>query len=116
MYSFLCKIDVIKKKSDGIFSDEYKILLFFDYVLVDLQKEYISRKEKKQYFTAEEINIIMVGTVKGYAALEQLNVPNDKVRLGNVYFGLTENGLTITKVIDTNLFPTPNNLTAIKTR
>lgn len=29
--------DVIKKKADGIFSDEFKLLLFFDYVLVDLQ-------------------------------------------------------------------------------
>ena len=29
--------DAIKKKADGIFSDEFKLLLFFDYVLVDLQ-------------------------------------------------------------------------------
>jgi hypothetical protein len=58
----------------------------------------------------------MVGTTKGYAALEQLKIPNDKVRLSNIYFGLTENGQTITKVIDTNLFPTPNNLKCIKTK
>lgn len=31
----------------------------------------------------------MVGTIKGYAALEQLGITNDKVRLNNIYFGLT---------------------------
>lgn len=92
------------------------MLLFFDYVLVDLNKEYMTRRDKKQPFTAEEINIIMVGALKGYAALEQYKVANDKVRLNNIYFGLTENNLTITKVIDSNLFPTPTNLQAIRSK
>lgn len=38
MYFYhLFNLDVMKKKCDGIFSDEFKVLLFFDYVLVDLQ-------------------------------------------------------------------------------
>lgn len=45
------------------------MVLFFDYVLVDLQTEYINRKEKGKPFSAEEVNVIMAGTVKGYAAL-----------------------------------------------
>lgn len=28
-------LDVIKKKTDGLFSDNYKVLLFFDYILTN---------------------------------------------------------------------------------
>ena len=30
----------------------------------------------------------MVGAIKGYAALEENKVSNDKVRLRNIYFGI----------------------------
>lgn len=31
----------------------------------------------------------MLGAIKGYSALEKLKISNDKVRLNNIYFGLT---------------------------
>jgi len=31
----------------------------------------------------------MAGAIRGYAALESLKFPNTKVRLSNIYFGLT---------------------------
>jgi hypothetical protein len=52
----------------------------------------------------------MSGTIRGYAALEALKFPNTKVRLSNIYFGLTENGGTITKVVDSKLFPDMTNI------
>ena len=44
--------------------------------------------------------------------MEEQNIPNTKVRLNNIYFGLT-NGLPLPKVIDSKLFPTPTNMMAI---
>jgi len=50
--------------------------------------------------------------LRGYAALEEQNIANSKVRLNNIYFGLT-NGLPLPKVIDSKLFPTPTNNMAV---
>ena len=62
-------VDVIKKKTDGLFKDEFKILLFFDYILASSLIEYNNRVKKSNYFTAEEINVIIAGAIRGYAAL-----------------------------------------------
>ena len=43
---------MIKKKTDGMFSDQYKILLFFDYILTSAEVEYNNRLAKKNPFTA----------------------------------------------------------------
>jgi hypothetical protein len=42
-----------------------------------------------------------------------LSIPNDKVRLKNIYFGIKDKSTNI-KVIDSKLFPTDNNFLAIK--
>jgi hypothetical protein len=60
---------LLKKKTDGLFSDEFKVILFFDYVVASLYSEYQNRYKKKSYFLPEEINIIMAGAIRGYAAL-----------------------------------------------
>lgn len=57
----------------------------------------------------------MAGAIRGYAALEEHKIPNDKVRLKNIYFGIKEKA-PITKIIDSKLFPTDNNLNAIKSK
>lgn len=108
-------LDILKKKTDGMFKDEYKILLFFDYILISAQAEYMNRIKKKNYFTAEEINILLAGAIRGYSALEDAKIPNDKVRLKNIYFGIKDRG-SIVKVIDSKLFPTENNIKAIRSR
>lgn len=33
----LINLDVLKKKTDGMFSDQFKILLFFDYILTNAE-------------------------------------------------------------------------------
>ena len=106
---YLLCLDVLEKKTDGIFSDEFKIVLFFDYVLTNLHEELASRKSKKQEFSPDEMSMIIHGTVKGYAALEEQKIPNDKVRIRNIYFGLKEKDPFI-KVVDSKLFPTKTNL------
>lgn len=113
--TFVIIKDVVKKKTDGLFSDSFKILLFFDYILTNALVEYQSRVQKKNSFTADEINIILCGAVKGYAALEAANIPNDKVRLRNIYFGVKDKQTNV-KVIDSKLFPNANNITAVKNR
>lgn len=62
-------LDVIRKKSDGMFSEQYKILLFFDYILTSAQVQYSNRVLKNNPFSAEEINIILAGAIRGYASL-----------------------------------------------
>jgi hypothetical protein len=47
--------------------------------------------------------------------LEELKIPNEKVRLKNIYFGIKDK-LTNVKVIDSKLFPTESNANAIKNR
>lgn len=106
---------VLRKKSDGLFKDEYKILLFFDYILANSQTEYNNRLKRSNYFTAEEINVIIAGAIRGYSALEASAIPNDKVRLQNIYFGIKDK-LPIVKVIDSKLFPSDNNVTAVRKR
>ena len=59
--------------------------------------------------------MIIFGTVKGYAALEEQKIPNDKVRVKNIYFGLKDKDPYI-KVIDSKLFPTKSNLECIRNR
>ena len=49
----LNKVDALKKKTEGLFSDEYRVLLFFDYILVSSFVEYGNRVKKKNPFTAE---------------------------------------------------------------
>ena len=107
--------DVIKKKSDGLFKDEFKILLFFDYILANSLVEYHNRVKKNNYFTAEELNVIIAGAIRGYSALETISIPNDKVRLKNIYFGIKDKS-PIVKVIDSKLFPDQNNIGAVKSR
>ena len=107
--------DVIKKKADGLFKDEFKILLFFDYILINALVEYHNRVKKSNYFTAEELNVIIAGSIRGYSSLEVLSIPNDKVRLKNIYFGIKDKS-PIVKVIDSKLFPDQNNLNLAKTR
>lgn len=106
---------VIKKKSDGMFSDQYKVLLFFDYVLTNAEVEYNNRVQKRNPFSADEINIIITGAIRGYSSLEGQQIPNDKVRLKNIYFGIKDKSTNI-KVIDSKLFPTDNNINAVKNR
>jgi hypothetical protein len=101
-------LDIVKKKTEGIFSDEHKIILFFDYIVASLMAEFMNKVKAQKSFTNEEINIITCGTLRGYAALEQEHVNNNKVKLSNIYFGLTNN-MPLPKVIDPNLFPTPTN-------
>ena len=55
----------------------------------------------------------MAGAIRGYAALEEQKIPNDKVRLRNIYFGIKDKS-PITKIVDSRLFPTDNNLTTVK--
>ena len=45
--------DTIKKKIEGIFNDEYKLILFFDYIVASLHQEYNQRVEKEKAFTNE---------------------------------------------------------------
>lgn len=108
MYSFPYA-DIIKKKTEGIFSDEHKIILFFDYIVTSLMAEFRNKIKTQKSFTNEEINIITCGALRGYAALEQERINNSKVKLSNIYFGL-EHSLPLPKVIDSNLFPTPTNI------
>lgn len=75
-------------------------------------KEYKNRVKTQKYFTNEEINILICGALRGYAALEGHNIANTKVRLNNIYFGLA-GGLPLPKVIDSKLFPTGTNSMAI---
>lgn len=112
MYVYLDAVTV-KKKTEGLFSDEFKLILFFDYVVTSLFSEYKNRLKSQRFFTNEEINILICGALKGYAALEAQNIPNSKVRLNNIYFGLS-NGLPLPKVIDSKLFPTPTNAMAVR--
>ncbi len=107
---FWHKIDVIKAKSDGLFRDEYQIILFFDYIVASLEKEYLNRADKSNYFSADDINVIMSGGIKAYAELENNNIPNSKVRLENIYFGLENLNEPTMKVIDSKLFPDPSNI------
>ncbi len=55
----------------------------------------------------------MAGAIRAYSFLENLKIPNNKVRLRNIYFGLQDN-LPLPKVIDSKLFPDPTNLIAVK--
>jgi hypothetical protein len=55
---------------------------------------------------------LICGALRGYAALEEQNIPNSKVRLNNMYFGLA-GGLPLPKVVDSKLFPTAVNSVAI---
>ena len=114
MYLFV-DADVIKKKADGLFKDEFKILLFFDYILASALVEYHNRVKKGNYFTAEELNVIIAGAIRGYSSHEALSIPNDKVRLKNIYFGIKDKS-PIVKVIDSKLFPDPNNVSTVKNR
>lgn len=81
--------------------------------MTSLFSEYKNRLKNQRFFTNEEINILICGALKGYAALEAQNIPNTKVRLNNIYFGLS-NGLPLPKVIDSKLFPTPTNAMAVR--
>lgn len=98
---------------EGLFSDDFKLVLFFDYVVTSLFTEYKNRIKGQRYFTNEEINILICGALKGYAALETQNIPNSKVNLHNIYFGLS-GGLPLPKVIDSKLFPSSTNAMAIR--
>ena len=98
-----------------MFSDQYKILLFFDYILTSAEVEYNNRMEKKNPFTAQQINIIISGTIRGYCSLQANNIPNDKVRIKNIYFGIKDKATNV-KVIDSKLFPTDTNITAVKNK
>jgi hypothetical protein len=82
-------------------------------VVTSLFKEYRNRVKNQKYFTNEEVNILICGALRGYAALEAQNIPNSKVRLNNIYFGLAA-GLPLPKVIDSKLFPTPTNANAVR--
>ena len=108
-------VDVLKSRTDGLFSDEFRILLFFDYIITSSLAEYNNRQKKKLPFSADEINTIMIGAIRGYAALEEKKVANDKVRLRNIYFGIKDKS-PITKIVDSKLFPTENNLTVVRNR
>lgn len=77
--------------------------------MASLVAEFRNRVKTQKYFTNEEINIITCGALRGYAALEQAGIPNTKVRLANIYFGLA-NVMPLPKVIDSTLFPTATNL------
>ena len=55
----------------------------------------------------------MAGAIRGYASLEENKIPNDKVRLRNIYFGIKDKS-PITKIIDSRLFPSDNNVTTVK--
>ena len=77
--------------------------------MASLVAEFRNRVKTQKYFTNEEIHIITCGTLRGYAALEQAGIPNTKVRLANIYFGLA-NAMPLPKVIDSTLFPTATNL------
>ena len=57
----------------------------------------------------------MAGAIRGYAALEERKIPNDKVRLRNIYFGIKDKS-PITKIVDSKLFPTDNNLTIVRNK
>lgn len=51
---------------------------------------------------------ILSGAVRGFAALEKLGIPNDKIKLKNVYFGLKEQ-TPIVKVADSHMFAIRSN-------
>ena len=42
--------DSVKKKVEGIFNDDYKLILFFDYIVASLIEEYNKRVENEQFF------------------------------------------------------------------
>lgn len=44
-------LDIIKKKTEGIFSDEHKIILFFDYIVASLMAEFRNRVKSQKNFT-----------------------------------------------------------------
>lgn len=48
----MINLDVIKKKTDGLFGDSFKIILFFDYILTNAVAEYNNRVQKRNPFTA----------------------------------------------------------------
>jgi len=47
----LCHLDSIRKKTSGLFSDEFKLILFFDYVVASLIAEYANRFKTQKYFS-----------------------------------------------------------------
>ena len=71
-----------------------------------------NRKKQTKGFSSEEIGSILAATVNGYAFLEEQGIPNNKIRLSNIYFGTQEQN-PIVKVADPNLFPSISNLEAV---
>lgn len=61
----------MKKFSQGMIRDEYKIILLFDYILIDMYSEANNRIRMNTRFTNEEISTILAGAVKGYASIER---------------------------------------------
>lgn len=106
---------IIKKSESGFLKDEYKIILFFDYILIDLEKEVENRIKQKKPLSAEEIGNILAGVVNGYAFLEGQGISCTNVRLSNIYFGFKDS-LPIVKVGDPNLFPTTPNFEMVNRR
>lgn len=95
--------------------EDHKIILMFDYVLIDLYGESHNRMKQNKRFTNEEIGTILAGSVKGFASVEALGIPTNKVRLRNIYFGLKEQ-TPIIKIADSNLFPTKSNAELIRNK
>ena len=50
---FFTYVDVLKSKTDGLLNDEFRILLFFDYIITSSLAEYNSRQKKKLPFSAD---------------------------------------------------------------
>jgi hypothetical protein len=102
----------MKKHSQGLIRDQWKILLLFDYILIDMHTEARNRIRMNTKFSNEELSTILAGAVKGYASVEREGIPNDKVRLKNIYFGLKDQ-IPIVKIADSNLFPSKSNFLAV---
>lgn len=74
-----------------------------------------NRKKQGKVFSSEEIGSIIAGSINGYAFLEEQGIPNNKIRLGNMYFGTSEEQ-PIVKVADPNLFPSVSNVETVMKR
>jgi hypothetical protein len=104
-----------KKSTTGLFGEEHKIVLLFDYVLIDLYEESMNRIKQNRPFAAEELGSILAGAIKGYASVEAQGFSNSKIRLKNIYFGLKDQ-TPIVKIADSNLFRTKPNVDMIRLR
>lgn len=102
------EVEVFQKKVDGFFSDSSKVVILTEYPLTSLKREFNNRIINGLHFERDEITRIMYSCIRGYAALEESESINDKVRMAHVFIGVHSRE-SIIKVVDSALLTAKGN-------